>query len=505
MEINKSLIWVRDKSFMIALFFGLISALILLIIKFQASISYHPDISGSEGSTIVPIQLLVSGSPIYLDPEDAPFRLSQYAPIYSTIVATFCKIAGWSALEVHKIYLASRLWSNIFVLATVGLAGIFLNRVTKKPFIAIIAALYIFHVLSFWLLTTSRPDSLLILLTTVFIFFCYNALKEDGNPFWFYAAIFIAVTAFFVKQSGAILAISAGVYWILKREWKTLVSLTAFGILIMGFYLAILPINTIELFFTNIIGGVANSASWEWFYDWTFQHWLLQFAPLIIANVIISGYIVYHKYSNFFLFLSLCCFLSFVFSTSTAFKIGAGVGYYQDYLLLAVIQVTLFIAHPANAYRFDQSLLKMGASFYMVLAFLHCTLFVFMKYKSVIHSNFERHYIDERNVSEYLYKEKNLKPKEWVYICGGNQMEGYFLNHFLVNNALIPFPDLVYLADLNGTFSFDKFKSMVRRKDIKYVISLKGIVPVNILNVDFTNTLKYSSTVGPYDIYEADK
>ncbi|MCF0038559.1 hypothetical protein [Dyadobacter fanqingshengii] len=505
MEINKSLIWVRDKSFMIALIFGLISALILLIIKFQASISYHPDISGSEGSSIVPIQLLVSGNPIYLDPEDAPFRLSQYAPIYSTIVATFCKIVGWSALEVHKIYLASRLWSNLFVLATVGLLGVFLNRLTKKPFIAIIASLYIFHVLSFWFLTTSRPDSLLILLTTLFIFSCYNALKEDGNQFWFYPAIFIAVTAFFVKQSGAILAISAGVYWILNREWKMLLSLTAFGMVVMGLYLAILPINTIDLFFTNIIGGVANSASWEWFYDWTLQHWLLQFAPLIIANMIVSGYIIYHRYSNFLLFLTLCCFLTFIFSTSTAFKIGAGVGYYQDYLILAVIQITLFITHSANAYRFNQGFFRIAASFYMLFAFLHCTLFVFMKYKSAIHSNFERNYIDERNVSEYLYHEKNLKPREWVYICGGNNLEGYFLNHFLVNNALIPFADLVYLANLNGTFRFDKFESMVRRKDIKYVISLKGIVPTNILNVDFTNTLKYSSTVGPYDIYEADK
>ncbi|MCF2489764.1 hypothetical protein [Dyadobacter sp. CY347] len=505
MEINKSLIWIRDKSFMIALIFGLISAFILLIIKFQASISYHPDISGSEGSTILPIQLLVSGNALYLDPEAAPFRLSQYTPLYFSIVAFFCKIVDWSALEVHKMYLASRLFSNMFTLAAVSTAGIFLYRATKKPVAALLASIYIFHILSFWFLTTSRPDSLLILLTSLFIVSVYNALKDTENRLWWFIAIFIAVSAFFVKQSGAILSISLGLFWIIRREWKTLLILTGFGIAVFGAYLLILPINTIELFFTNIIGGVANSASWGWFYDWTLQHWLLQFAPLIIANVVVSAYVIYYRPSDFQLFITLCSFLVFLFSTSTAFKIGAGVGYYQDYLLLAVVQITLFFSDPINANRFDSGFLRAAVPMYLVMAFMHCTLFVFMKYKSVIHSGFERAYIDERNVSEYLYKEKNLKPKEWVYICGGNHMEGYFLNHFFVNNALIPFPDLVYLADLNGTFRFDKFKSMVRRKDIKYVISLKGIVPVNILNVDFTNTLKYSSTVGPYDIYEADK
>lgn len=505
MEINKSLIWIKDKSFTITLIFGLISALFLIIIKFLASISYHPDISGSEGSSILPIQLLVSGNPIYLDPEDAPFRLSQYAPLYSTIVATFCKIVGWSAIEVHKIYLASRLWSNVFTLATVSMIGLFLNKITKKPVVAIIASIYIFHVLSFWLLTTSRPDSLLILLTSLFVFSVYNALKNDGLAYWWFAAIFISVSAFFVKQSGAILSISLGIFWILNKQWRTLFMLTFFGIVVFGIYLLILPINTIELFFTNIIGGVANSASWDWFYDWTLQHWLLQFAPLIIANMIVSAYIIYHRNSEFYLFLTLCCFLSFLFSTSTAFKIGAGVGYYQDYLILAVIQIALFVSDAAYAHRFNNSVLQMAGALYLTIAFLHCSLFVFMKYKPVIHSNFESNYIQERNVAEYLYNEKNLKPKEWVYICGGNHLEGYFLNHFLSNNALIPFPDLVYLANLNGTFRFDKFTSMVRRKEIKYVISLKGIVPVNILNVDFANTLKYSSTVGAYDIYEADK
>ncbi|GGC04275.1 hypothetical protein [Dyadobacter sediminis] len=508
MNLNKTLLWIKNNSLSISLVFGLISFVILVAIKIKASISYHPDISGSEGSSIAPIQLLVDGNAIYRDPENAPFRLTQYTPLYFCMVAFFCKLANWHAAEVHKIYLASRFFSNVFTILAVSVAGLLIFRITKKKIAGILAALYVFHVLSFWFLTTSRPDSLLVLLTALFICSVYYALSGTGNQYGWYVAIFIAVSAFFVKQSGAILSISLGLFWLCTKQWKTLFTLTVFGLAVFGFYLLLLPINSVDLFFTNIIGGVANSASWGWFYDWTLQHWLLQFAPLIVINIIVSAYILYYKPSDFYLFLTLCCFMFFVFSTTTAFKIGAGVGYYQDYMLTAVVQITLFTCDAANRHIFNNDFLRSGLSLYLVLAFMHCTIFLFMKYNASSNENFVSHYIEERKVSEYLYHDKKLKENEWVYVCPGageGSFGGYLLNHFLVRNALIPFADLVYLADRNGTFNYDKFRSMVRKKEIKYVISKKGSVPVNILNYDFGTTLKYNSTIGSFDIYEANK
>jgi hypothetical protein len=503
MRIKQILFWGKENCLSLAFVFGLVSSLVFVIIKIQASLGYHPDISGSEGSTIAPIQLLVAGKQIYLNPEAAPFRLTQYTPLYFTIVAFFCKLINWSATDVHYIYLASRMFSNIFTILAVSATGYLIYYITKRKIAGLLSAIYLYQILSYWFLTTSRPDSLLVLLISLYLWAVYFSFEKENGENWWYLAIFISVSAFFVKQSGAILSIAPGIYWILTKQWKTLIRLSLFGVAVFGLYLLILPINDIQLFFTNIIGGVANSASWGWFYDWTLQHWLLQFAPLIVTNMVISAYIIYYRPSKFYLFLTLASFLFFIFSTSTAFKIGAGVGYYQDYLIVTVLQTTLVICGASGRQIFKNVFLKAGLSLYLILVFLYCPLFVFMKYKSGNYTDFEGIYIEEREVARYLFENKKLGDNDWVYVCPGENFKGYFLNQFLVKNILIPFSDLVYLADKNGTFRFDKFDDMVRNKQIKYVISNKGIAPRNIFDHDFGNTLRYSSTVGSFDIYEA--
>ncbi|HWV33257.1 MAG TPA: hypothetical protein VN038_26545, partial [Dyadobacter sp.] len=202
MSVQNSLVWIKDRALLLSVLFGLLSALALLIVKMQAVLSYSPDISGSEASGIAAIQLLLDGQDIYTDPEKAPFRLTQYTPLYFTIVTFLVKIVGWTGIDVHKIYLASRLVSNLFTLATVSIAGYFIYRVTKQKIAALLTGLVLFHVLSFWFLTTSRPDSLLVLLTTLFIVTVYYAIENNDQKLWF-LAIFTGVSAFFVKQSGA--------------------------------------------------------------------------------------------------------------------------------------------------------------------------------------------------------------------------------------------------------------------------------------------------------------
>ncbi len=504
MSVQNSLVWIKDRALLLSVLFGLLSALALLIVKMQAVLSYSPDISGSEASGIAAIQLLLDGQDIYTDPEKAPFRLTQYTPLYFTIVTFLVKIVGWTGIDVHKIYLASRLVSNLFTLATVSIAGYFIYRVTKQKIAALLTGLVLFHVLSFWFLTTSRPDSLLVLLTTLFIVTIYYAIENNDQKLWF-LAIFTGVSAFFVKQSGAVLPISAGVFWLLQRDFKMVLKLTAFGILTFGLYLAILPINTIELFFLNIVGGVANSASWGWFYDWTLQYWLLQFAPLMVLNALVSAYTLYYRPTGFHLFLVIASVLFFLFATSTAFKIGAGVGYYQDYLIVAVIQLALAFSFKSDFAALKTGFVKSGMALFMIFAFLHCSLYVFMKYKSGMFRNFEALYIEDRKVATYLGEQKNLKPTDYVYVCNSENFQGSFLSLFLFKNNLIPFSDLVYLADQNGTFNYDEFRRMVDEKGIRFVISPKGKAPANILGYDFANTLKYSSTMGSYDIYEANK
>lgn len=496
--------WLNKNILFFSCIFGLVSFAVLLIVKTKASLSYLPDISGSETSTILPIQLLINGDPIYTNPEEAPFRLTQYTPLYFSIVSFFYKLTSWTAFEVHKVFLASRAFSIGFTILASVLSGYMVYLVSiRNRIVSVLSALFIYHVLAFWLLTGSRPDSLLVLLTSVLLLTIYKAANSDKNSeAWWYLAIFIAVSAFFVKQSGAIHSIAIGVYFIVIRQWKMLFRITLAGVLFFCLHLLILPVNTIPLFFTNIIGGVANSTSFDWFYDWTLKSWVLQFAMLMVLNLMISAYHFVKRPTSFFLFLSIASPLFFLFATLTSLKIGAGVGYYQDYLILAVIQIAAFFTDKNERSKIGGEFGRIGISLYLLFVYFYCALFVFMTYKNVLLNDQSATYIEQRKVAEYLLTEKGLKKEDWISVESKTTSD-YFIRHFLYNQTLTPFKDLVYLANKNQTFDFSEFRNMIDKGQIHYVITDRGNFPKNILNYSFGNTLKFSSTIGPYDIYES--
>lgn len=459
--------------------------------------------SGSETSTILPIQFLTDHRLIYSDPEIAPFRFTQYTPLYFFITSLCLKVNGWLPDDVHKIFVSSRFISITFTILTSLVVAFILVKLNKrKKITGILTGCVVFQVLAFWILTSSRPDSLMVLLTALYVCVVFKAItSRSKSDFWYIFAIFISVSAFFVKQSGMVHAIALGLFCIYQYQWKLLIKLVLSGLIFFGLYLLILPINSIPVFFANIVGGVENSVSWDWFYDWTLEKFLLQFAPLIICNFIITYYSLTHGESLFYRFLAIASFIFFSFATATAFKIGAGVGYYQDYLILAVIQITLFFTESKRKSLFQPEILRAILASYLIIVAVHCTLFVYMTYQKQPHSLYASQYFKEREVASFLMNEKKLVDKEWVYICHADNFQGVYLKHFLFRNVLIPFTDLVYLADKNKTFNFQGFESMVKENKIRFVLAKKGEVPKNVLGYKFPD-LKKIKTIDKYDIYE---
>lgn len=481
---------------------GLI-CLVLLLIKVYISISYLPDISGSETSAILPIQRLSDGLPIYTDPEEPTFLMTQYTPIYFVIGSFFVNLLGFEGHEVHKIFLLSRLISITFtLLACVVVWYVLYKRTNKNVLLSSLATFFIYQVLAFWFLTSSRPDSLLVLSFSLFVCSALKALdQKNDKSLWWIAAIFFAVTSFFIKQSGAIHAISLGSFLIYTKQWKIFLKVLGFGILFFTVYLFVLPTASMDVFFTNIIGGVANSVSWGWFYDWTLEKLLLQFAPLLAINFAIAGISLTRRDNLYYQFLAICSILLFILSSSAAFKVGAGVGYFQTYLVASVILITMFIHEKKDEFQLKNILNISVVNIYLVLVAVHCILFVYDRYTKSNLKFFTAQYIEQRDIARFLSEEKNLKDSEYVYICQPDNFNGYYLNHFLYKNSLVPFPDIVYLADKNKTFDFKELNKLVATNRIKYVVSEKHKEPVTILGQPFTKLNKIYSTER-LDVYQ---
>lgn len=489
----------------IALLICSVSGAALLAIKLWALISFHPDISGSETSTIFPIQLLVDGRQLYTNPEEPPFLLSQYTPIYFSIVAGFFELTSWTADDLRKVYVMSRIVSLFFLVTTVLAFSLMVFFYTKQTVSSILAGLLVFHILSFWFLTNSRPDSLLALSTILFLGATFKAIAtSDEDNVWWYVAIVIAIVSFFVKQSGMIQSIIVGSYCILQGRFKLLGKLILAGILSVVVMLALLPINTLTLFLTNIVGGVANSVSWDWFYSWTLDRLLLPFGAFLAIGFMLSIYWLTKSSSPLYRFISLALLIFFVFDIAISFKIGAGVGYFQDFIIVCIFAIVLFFSDRKEMQGVKSDVLKGSLFLFVILVCIHCSLHVIGQFRGQPMDLYTAQYLEERELSEYLYNEKKLLEDEWVYVeRGGKEFSGYLLSHFLFRNAIMPFLDIVEYGQANGTFNYAGFEKMVKDKKIRFVISGKGNPPENVLNYEWGNSLIFCCSHGKFDIYEA--
>lgn len=486
----------QHKIIFITSVFSCFIAVLLLLVKIYMSMTYLPDISGSETSTILPIQRLTAGLSIYTDPEKPLFLMTQYTPLYITFVSELTKLMSVSPFQVHKIFMISRFASILFTVLSMAILWVIIYKNTKNnKLLATLGACFSYQILCSWFLTSSRPDSLLVFCTSLFIYSIIQACQDERREStWWYVGIFISVTAFFVKQSGAIHSIVLGAFLISQGRWKLLLKLIFSGIFIFTIYLFILPTGDLEIFFTNIIGGVANSVSWGWFYDWTLEKLLFPFAPILAVNTAISINGLFYRRDQKIQLLSMCSIGFFIFAISTSLKIGAGVGYFEDYLIVSVVLTVVYFYERFDSIFLNKSVPVVILCFYLCIVSIHCFLFVFTKYSSNSLVAFKNKYVEQQKIAKYFIEDEKLKAGQWVYICGSSNFNGYFLNHFLYNNNLIPFLDIVFLANKNSTFDFSAFDTIVKNSKIRFVICEKGTEPKTIFGGKFTHLKKVKST-----------
>lgn len=152
----------KKNTWFLTLIFCLVCTAVIFFVKIKLSTSYFPDISGSERSTTYGIQLIADGRPLYYDPEEPPFWVTQYAPIYYHLVGNLYRVIGWNPEDIHRIQLLSRFVSFVFVLLSIVAAFITAHKLLRLGLTqAILFCCVVFGLLQHWHLTNSRADSLL--------------------------------------------------------------------------------------------------------------------------------------------------------------------------------------------------------------------------------------------------------------------------------------------------------------------------------------------------------
>lgn len=483
----------------LAISISLLFLLIILFLRVQLTMSYHPDISGSERSSVMPIQYLVNNLPLYVDPEEPPYYIVQYTPIYFYLVGLPYKLF-FDPENVHAIYVASRAVSLLLVLvATLIFWSLLYHRFSFSRKTSLLFTFFFLGVCSYWNIYFSRVDGLLLVGTCVYMYlvaFGYETRKDE----YLLLALSVAATLFFVKQSGAAHVIVLLVHVFVLGSYKLLSKMLGIGLLIL--FLGVFLSNgaDVSIFYRNIVLGVSNGISFDWFFYWTFDKLIFPFSTLIVLGFAITIRWLAISENPLLHFLSVGVFGFFGFALITSLKQGAAVGYFTEFVVVSLLVTALFFFKERKA----GALTKIALSGIVTLSLLHFSLLQYMRYKDYSTRNYVQLYVNERAVSTYL--KDILSENEYVFAQSGEDFKGYFFGHFLLNQTIAPMYDLVEIGRESGVFSFQSFEKIKSEGRLKFIVTPEGEPMQPIMGDTKLNGLYDKSiTMNGYDIYERSK
>lgn len=483
---------------------GIISFIALFSIKLIIITANIPDISGSESSTIHPIQRVVAGLPLYTNPENPPFLITQYTPLYFYIVGTTYRMCNFDPSNVHRIYTFSRVFSLGFLMLAIGVIFLTLQQILlARKDLSILVCLLVFHILSYWTMFSSRPDSLSFFLFTLFIFCVAKAFQvESRKNFYLNISILIAVVAFFCKQSGMIYPMIMGSYFLYFKEWKILIRLVLIGIFTFTTLALTLSLFDPVALFQNIIGGVVNSIHIRGWYGFTLKPLVLPFATFLTGGLAIGfKWIVFQK-MNIKSFLGWAVIMLFIFDMLIALKDGSNVGYLGDFIYLSLLIIALYFSEYKTL-EVTKRVLIAGIS---ICTFAHCSVWVGMDYLTTDIERYTSLLTADQRISQYILENQKIKPNKYVYL--GNFTRNYsmwYLRNFLFRHNIVAYEELNLVTYKNKVFNFNKFNDAIKSGALQFVIVEKGIAPDNLFKTPFERknmNFRFKKTMDYVDIYE---
>ncbi|MDF9795311.1 hypothetical protein OKW21_000574 [Catalinimonas alkaloidigena] len=466
--------------------FRLILAVVLLglmatvVLRIVLIFTFIPDLGGVESNVIYSIQRVMDGYPLYMDPSDPPYSITQYTPIYYFIIYALGKLFQISASDVESIYILSRSVSFIFNLGFAYLSALILVDIFKgKKWMGFIAFTFAFVFLdeeSF-----SRPDSLynVMVMATIYVFLLFfrKGVKPKKVSLLVLASL-LSVFTIYVKQSGIFLPVLL-VFFVLvycqNIRWASisvatmLVSFTALLFLFTG--------GNLVPFFQNVVEGVNNGISLKWFVEKIVIEHFQKERFINIFGISLSIYWLVKGGSHQLKFLGLAMLGSFLFALITGVKVGAAPNYFTEFIALTVIATLIFLqkydrliyeekTHHHDApdnFKILFYLILVGMTLLPRLAGKVDTELI----KAQPHILGKAGYQSNKAIADFMYEEEKIQPEDQVFIT--THVHDY-LNKFLYRNAIFPQKEIVY-RNPEGVYDYNKFKQGLQNGDVKYIIA----------------------------------
>ena len=486
MEIRSQLITILSKVFLIS-FICVLGLLVLSVFSIN-------DIRGVESNVVYTLQqILVNNNNLYQDPAIIPYAVTQYSPLYYILNDTVLSVIGIDSFNVLGIRIISRTVSFIILICT---CYVFYKIITSylklKKSLAIMLTLLIV-VFTFPWYSLSRPDVLILffIILSIFILLKYLDKRRLRYILGLGSLLFLSVMS---KQNGMFVILVFGLFFLLNREWKSILFMF-FGFLGSGilFYLFLVIAGyDISFIKANIVDGLNNSVDFQYAINKPYKKFIIYFTLFTIGAIVIikNHFKPWLKPQLTFRFLIvLSILIMFLFSTITAVKVGSGVNYFNEFLVLMLLAIAYSIRNISDRF------IKQKINIFLCVIGIQVSVIHCFTYSTKILRGINETYLSSNTMREDIvaFLDENLHDKNFF---SDDRLIG-LLRH---DKCILPQIE-IYETTLDSPIKYySNLQKDFKDGTIKYLILHTKLRP--ILNIDVSKNFEFDRQIGNLNIYK---
>ncbi|GAB4042435.1 glycosyltransferase family 39 protein [Spirosoma jeollabukense] len=446
--------------------------LVTIYIRVKIIFLVNPDIGGIESNVIFSVLRMMAGYPLYQNPEQAPYAITQYSPIYYYLTAGLSRLLGFTSDDVYEVYSAGRC---LALLANGFYAWGLWKLARRIQLPASVAALV--AILAFLLLppqSYGRPDSLynVFVIWTIWALVRWNAsttTKKLTSDMVLTALL--AALGLFSKQSAICLAIIVSGYLLFfSGKPRKAYPFLGFFLLFVGVLYVSFFREAPDLIYANVIRGVSNGIDFVNFRYNLVDHYLRPFSWLVVPGVAISiRYLLFEKGPR--QLIGLATFGLFLFALVTGLKWGSALNYFTEFTGLSCILVADALWQLRTLRSDWANVGRLGLL--MIVALVVPVNAMNFNWERVLSKPIDlTPYKEEQAVAQYVATEMKKYPGCLIY---STQYNSSYLNAFLFRHCIVPQQDMIIGSAYElRTYDYTDLEQAAKDGRIKFLIARNG-------------------------------
>jgi len=484
----------HTKVYPITIWTSAIVLLSLFVFRIALIFSYSAELYGIDNNFVYSVQRIMQGYDLYTDPEQLPYAINMYSPLFFSISAFIGKTIHINPDEPICIYQLCRSVSFLCDIITCC----FLYRILRVRYKAtketsLLTTSIFAAILCFWGYTFSRSDSMILTFYGAFIYVLTVKRLEAKKNLLIVASL--SVACIFSKQSGIIIPVIAITWlWIQNKKISILFYLLFFLTVFAGMIALYRYGLSYTYFFENTFKAIQNRVSFSWFYVDIFKRtmnslWILPFYGALLLCLKQWTKKENREDKAF----SAIYFIHLFFSLTASLKIGSSVGYLAECLFLSLI---IIVRHFLKNESFPSR--KQSFSFLLPLIFLFTIHTIAQGYLFFIHKKGEKKalYQQQKEIKDYLQPQLGNN-----YIFNMYYPNTSFFKTLFSRNLAAPNFDIISLATFpDGTFDYSQLEKDFNNGNIKFLLTSENDAVTSIWNISLRHYIK-DTVINGYAIY----